>query len=829
MSVRKRVIAKSPVRENRTQGSVGGSPSNGRSYPHKKIFILCCFALSILSIDAAIIQITPFNTAEAVFEPLYNNFYRNATKKDWFLKSGNFRYGYALSYTARVKMGMAVAEFYKIYEDLPLSGYDKLIVYFDHAKGQTVTINIETDKGKISKTQKINDPKGACEFELDLKGSKSLKKLTLKFEKEQYVFGCLYWIGLQNTQKLENEIKYWQDLGKQEWNLLLKPKSYNPEFKLSYNIFFKKGEGEAYREYFKKHPKLLDSVKSFAKIIKKIPQSGTLLSAFESKSPIAMRNWDKKRHSKYDKKYTSRLSYRGGYGAVMGYVLKDKELLRIAARWAIMQCMKKHWGAAGLTSDIAGISRRSIGSFWEDRKLKQLASVLDFAGDMFTPAGKQFVLRQMALKGLGQINYCFWYRSFNYMSNQGLAFSGGRLAAYLIMQKEYKHVERYTKIAIEDVNTTLNNVFAKDGGYLESPGYMNYTNVLMIPIFTFYSNYTGKSSNEIMSKDVLKSANFVDAIASTAHDGYIPIGQGSYCHGKTTFSPDVIAFMAKLLPNSMWVNFWNQVPEKKKKLDVIFKPYNYSLLKGVPTKNVAFKCFNLLKSCALVSSVRKIKDQLVKILFVGFAKDVGKRYNDIGSFVLEFAGDEFAMKLPVYSGFYMSVDFHNMLVPTSNKIERISPMERPSFLWSKPYVKKMAPEATGNEKEFNAKIQLQEKAWNRKYFRKWSRKIDSPTPNEIVITDDYKLGRKATGVNFYWQTALDVKVDKKIITITGKKGIANITVPDDCTVKVEDYTPPAKILNIMGLPNNHKCHKVIIHKEAKLGKIKIRVKLSLKK
>jgi len=34
MSVRKRVIAKSPVRENRTQGSVGGSPSNGRSYPY---------------------------------------------------------------------------------------------------------------------------------------------------------------------------------------------------------------------------------------------------------------------------------------------------------------------------------------------------------------------------------------------------------------------------------------------------------------------------------------------------------------------------------------------------------------------------------------------------------------------------------------------------------------------------------------------------------------------------------------------------------------------------------------------------------------------------
>jgi alpha-tubulin suppressor-like RCC1 family protein len=33
MSVRKRVVSKSPVRENRTQGSVGGAPSNGRSSP----------------------------------------------------------------------------------------------------------------------------------------------------------------------------------------------------------------------------------------------------------------------------------------------------------------------------------------------------------------------------------------------------------------------------------------------------------------------------------------------------------------------------------------------------------------------------------------------------------------------------------------------------------------------------------------------------------------------------------------------------------------------------------------------------------------------------
>ena len=40
MSVRKRVITKSPVRENRTQGSVGGSPSNGRSYPHKNLIIV---------------------------------------------------------------------------------------------------------------------------------------------------------------------------------------------------------------------------------------------------------------------------------------------------------------------------------------------------------------------------------------------------------------------------------------------------------------------------------------------------------------------------------------------------------------------------------------------------------------------------------------------------------------------------------------------------------------------------------------------------------------------------------------------------------------------
>ncbi|MEA2011630.1 MAG: hypothetical protein U9O87_00885 [Verrucomicrobiota bacterium] len=46
MSVRKRVSAKSPVLENSTQGSVGGSPSNGWFYPHKNcIHIVIIVAL----------------------------------------------------------------------------------------------------------------------------------------------------------------------------------------------------------------------------------------------------------------------------------------------------------------------------------------------------------------------------------------------------------------------------------------------------------------------------------------------------------------------------------------------------------------------------------------------------------------------------------------------------------------------------------------------------------------------------------------------------------------------------------------------------------------
>ncbi len=52
MSVRKRVIAKSPVRENRTQGSVGGSPSNGRSYPHTKKLLFCSVCLLCFGLNA---------------------------------------------------------------------------------------------------------------------------------------------------------------------------------------------------------------------------------------------------------------------------------------------------------------------------------------------------------------------------------------------------------------------------------------------------------------------------------------------------------------------------------------------------------------------------------------------------------------------------------------------------------------------------------------------------------------------------------------------------------------------------------------------------------
>ncbi|MBK8857315.1 MAG: hypothetical protein IPN11_06380 [Opitutaceae bacterium] len=85
------------------------------------------------------------------------------------------------------------------------------------------------------------------------------------------------------------------------------------------------------------------------------------------------------------------------------------------------------------------------------------------------------------------------------------------------------------------------------------------------------------------------------------------------------------------------------------------------------------------------------------------------------------------------------------------------------------------PTGSGDDVRFSARIDAAP-GW--KNYRKWVRTWESPTPDQLTITDDYELAPGGgTGVEFYWQTALAVAVSGQTITLTGQHGSAVIEAP----------------------------------------------------
>ena len=71
------------------------------------------------------------------------------------------------------------------------------------------------------------------------------------------------------------------------------------------------------------------------------------------------------------------------------------------------------------------------------------------------------------------------------------------------------------------------------------------------------------------------------------------------------------------------------------------------------------------------------------------------------------------------------------------------------------------------------------------WYRKWTRRWESPTPGRLVIHDDYRLVT-GSGVDFFWQTTLPVSVDGDTVTITGQRGVASICAPAGSTIRLEE-------------------------------------------
>jgi hypothetical protein len=228
-------------------------------------------------------------------------------------------------------------------------------------------------------------------------------------------------------------------------------------------------------------------------------------------------------------------------------------------------------------------------------------------------------------------------------------------------------------------------------------------------------------------------------------------------------------------------------------------------------KGPALPAYICLPDTGYIASTRSLDGQRVKILVMGHKAGADHTHEDKGSFVLEFAHQAFALDLGICDyddpahAVYKHCQRHNMLVPVG-MVERAHPR--------RPLMVDVKPTGEGDEKAFHARIDATP-GWNR-YYRKWVRSWDSPSPDKLVIRDEYALAR-GNAVEFYWQTKLPVRLHDNAVIIKGQQGRATLEVPADCTVRI-DRLP---------LANGQQHNRIAVHKAGTQGVLEVIVRLSI--
>ena len=691
--------------------------------------------------------------------------------------------------------------------DIDCSGYDRLLVAVAIPKSTAIIITAKTDKGNLTQRYKSKDIFNK-EFALDLKGSKRIKavNIIIECEEEGIQQGWFNWIGLQNSKALEYYLNQFTEFDP-KWDGYLKPEEFSPSFVPQYGLIADSSEMEAVRklhnDYLKKHNR-----SPFLEAVQKIKDSEPekLIKEYVQREQNLFNR--EREHGKILTVLHHTMTDFPGYGynlAVAGALTKDKKLLRLAARYALSIAACLNWEEGAINN--------FPGSIWNPRCFShtlycyELAMILDLAGDQFTWLGREFLLRKIAEEGLGAINWITMKYEYIYHCNQLSWFSNGRMAGSLALEKSWPRAAWMSEQSYKDIVESINYIILPDGGYVEGPVYFQPVAGNAGLAMYMYAKMRNKKLEEVLPANMLKTAAFSEAIISTnPNQDVIP-----FCDATEKLNYDMLSIMATALPNSQWKNILMKKIEREGGLPASL--LSLVLISKLSNDKIEPAAFIHLPEMSLISSHRKLEGEDVKILFFGNKAHADHTHEDKGSFVLEFAGENFAMDPGIcdYANplhhLLKQCQRHNMLVPFGTE-ERAAPM-RPI-----PYDIKL--KGSGDSKSLHATVDAAA-GWE-KYYKKWNRTIESPTPDIMIIRDDYEL-LDGKGVQFFWNTTMDVKLEKNRAIIDGKHGAITIEFPQDGDLKID----------LLPLADGSNQKRITFTKKDIKGSIEVKATLSVKK
>lgn len=681
------------------------------------------------------------------------------------------------------------------------TGYDRLVVRAQIPKGAALRLRIATDRGPREQSF-ADDTARPKEFAVELDGSVRLTEMVIEVEAGSCAAGTgsLYWLMLASTAMLERYHARWERLRATDWSER-HVKAADPAFSFTpaYGIFLAPEALENLRAAVS----IPDAENPFLK-------TREALSGSRPESDIADylgAYWEILTRDR-DSGRLSRLIGPGSRAALAGLVLKDAELLRLAARYALSLAACEHW-TDGFPCEFHGceFETRAFGAMYA---AFEIAVILDLAGGMFTYWGLEYLKRKLAERALGPGNYVSWRWDYIHACNQMALFSPGRIGAHLVLEREWTRMRPYTDLAVAELNRSLETSVLPDGSYVEGPGYLSESLQTALTSLLPYARARGVPPETILPPALRRTADFVEAFMAT--DESCDFLATHECGENVAMCPPARAVLAAAaMPDSHWVTVYHKARARQPEppTDLSF----WSLCAGIPAQGPRRRPFIHLPEGGFMSSLRFLKGEPVRLFIMGNRAKAGHCHEDKGSFILEFAGDTFAMDSncyrydTVYMHWLKQCDRHNMLVPFGAGEERARP--------SNPIPVDVKPEGHGDETAFHARIDATP-GWEG-YYTRWVRSWSSPAPHTLEIHDTYELAR-GDGVEFLWNTRLPIRLSGRGAVVEGRRGRVRIEWPAECRARVEELPgPPGRAHN-----------RLAIRKTGQFGELRVTLSLELK-
>ena len=772
-------------------------------------------------------KLTPINSAEAVVEAFHDP--QLSELKQWTV-DGTGVHGFRVwqnwvwvqwAWEKPADDGRVVRFARKL--EIDCSSYDRLIVNVALPEGGHYRIHAETDAGP---RMRRGEPMGSSKREewLPLDGAKRITSLTI----EAFVagpgagHGWIYWMALQSTERLPAHLAQWKGYD-ERWEKYLKPADFQPTFRPTYGLLMDAEELESVRIDFA-HSPAADAMREAAKDARAVAPESLIGQHVNSWNSNQLRR--ERDHGKV-------ITIHGANAAQAGMLLQDRELCRLAARFALSIAHCERWDDS-FTCNMPGSSWEQRG-FIQSVCVFESALILDLCGEWFTDVGRDLVLRRIAEEGLGNLNFGTWWWEYIFHCNQLAWFAPGRILGYLLLERTMparfdgfsrpvpSRVAPYTELAVKDLLENLGHILLADGGYVEGPTYFTWVARQSFVSLHLYARSRGKSLQELMPAAMKQTALMAEVLHSTDDDQDMIL----ICDAMYAF-PEALAYLAAFMPDSHWVTIYRKQLQRAGAAPSLLA---MGMSRAIPAAGPAFHPFVDMPDTGMMSSVRTWRGETVKLFLMGNKAGAGHTHEDKGNFVLEFAGDSFALDFGVcdYSNPIVeelkTAQRHNMLAPLSDGL-RSKP--------TNPIAADIRAQGHGDATSFHATMNVTA-GWEG-WYKNWVRTWDSPTPDTLVITDDWVI-EQGDGVAFHWTTRLPMHRNGDKIIIQGRRARVEISIPTGTDAIIEQLplmNPARRAIDELrremvrfGWRHHETQPRLSIRQRGKSGTLKVEVRLFL--